>query len=248
MLRWLVRFLQMMSKWQNLMHRLQLAITPRWFLELEKDLRRLGLGNPSVVFDAGAHLGQTSLHFRKVFPNARIHCFEPVSITYQQLVRNLGGRDRVFANNSALGSRAGRAFVHEGSSDLTHSISLSSESPEREPLEGVSVDTIDAYVERKGIDRINLLKIDTEGCEIEVLAGAEATMARCGIDAIFAECDFDPEDIQHTYFPDLLEVLATHSFRFFGLYDVIHYGKASGVGYCNALFLGKKAVSEASTS
>ena len=207
-----------MGKWKNLKHRIQLATAPRWFFSLDKDLTRIGIGNPSVVFDVGAHLGQTTLHFRKVFPNASIHCFEPVSSTYQQLVLNLDGRDRVFANNSALGNRVGRAFVQKGSSELTHSMLLSNDT--EKDLEEVAVDTIDAYLKRKRIERINLLKIDVEGYEAEVLAGAEATMARHGIDAIFVECDFDPEDMQHSYFPTLFELLREREFAFFGLFKL----------------------------
>ncbi len=56
-----------MSKWQKLKHRIQLATAYRWFLSLEKDIARMGIDDPSVVFDVGAHLGQTTLHFRSIF-------------------------------------------------------------------------------------------------------------------------------------------------------------------------------------
>jgi hypothetical protein len=81
------------------------------------------------------------------------------------------------------------------------------------------------------------LKIDTEGHEIEVLKGAETAIKSGLIEAISAECDFCREDKQHTYFPDLCDYLSEKGFTFFGLYDVIHYGRNHGIGYCNALFL-----------
>ena len=48
----------------------------------------------------------------------------------------------------ALGSTAGKAFIHEGFSDLTHSISSSVNTTNSKAKEEVSVETIDSYVAR----------------------------------------------------------------------------------------------------
>ena len=230
-----------MSKWQKLKHRMQLATAYRWFLSLEKDIARMGIDDPSVVFDVGAHLGQTALHFRSIFKNAHIHSFEPVTANFEKMVQNIGTRDRISVNEMALGSTVGKAYVHEGFSDLTHSISSSVNPTNSKAKEEVSVETIDTYVARNKIEKIDLLKVDTEGHEMEVLKGADTTIKGGRVEAIFTECDFRHEDKQHTYFPDLLAYLHGKDFTFFGLYDVIHYGKNYGVGYCNALFLNGKA-------
>lgn len=226
-----------MRKWLKFKHRIHLATAYRWFLSLENDLLRLGMGDPRVVFDVGAHLGQTTLYFHKKFKNAHIHSFEPVAQNFHKLARNIGNRNRLFVNEIALGSSVGTAFVNEGDSDLTHSISTSSPSDKTEDVQEVAVETIDWYVDREKINEIGLLKIDTEGHEIEVLKGADTTIKSGRVKAIFAECDFYREDIQHTYFPDLLDYLSEKDFSFFGLYDVMHYGRNHGIGYCNALFL-----------
>jgi FkbM family methyltransferase len=157
------------------------------------------------------------------------------------MIKNIGTRDRISVNEMALGSTVGKAYVHEGFSDLTHSISSSVNTTYSKAKEEVYLETIDTYVARKKIEEIDLLKVDTEGHEIEVLKGADTTIKGGRIKAIFAECDFRREDKQHTYFPDLLEYLHEKDFTFFGLYDVIHYGENYGVGYCNALFLNGEA-------
>jgi FkbM family methyltransferase len=229
-----------MGKWHNLKHRIQLAVAPRWFISLEKDLSRMEIGDPRVIFDVGAHLGQTTLHFRKVFQNAHIHSFEPVAENFQRLIRNIGQRDRLSPNKIALGSSIGTAFIDEGFSDLTHSISNSVEATKIQAKEEVPIETIDGYMANEQIDKIDLLKIDTEGHEIEVLKGAEVAIENNRIEAILAECDFCRQDKQHTYFPDLLEYLGDQGFAFFGLYDVIHYSNSHGIGYCNALFLNRE--------
>tara|TARA_Y100001933_G_C18995911_1_gene562475 strand:- start:2030 stop:2743 length:714 start_codon:yes stop_codon:yes gene_type:complete len=232
-----------MGKWSNLLHRIELARGPRLFLSLEKDLSRIGFCDPRVIFDVGAHLGQTTLHLRKVFQNAHIHSFEPVAENFQRLIRNIGQRDRLSPNKIALGSSIGTAFIDEGFSDLTHSISNSVEATKIQAKEEVLIETIDGYMANEQIDKIDLLKIDTEGHEIEVLKGAEVAIENNRIEAILAECDFSRQDKQHTYFPDLLEYLGHQGFAFFGLYDVIHYSNSHGIGYCNALFLNRETFS-----
>lgn len=232
-----------MGKWSNLLHRIELARAPRLFLSLEKDLSRIGFGEPKVIFDVGAHLGQTTLHFRKAFRSAFIHSFEPVAQNFKQLVKKVGKRDRLVVNQVALGNCIGTAFIEEGFSGLTHSISTTAEGNKIQGKAKVSVDTIDGYMNRNGIHKIDLLKIDSEGHEIEILRGAQTTMDSGRIKTILTECDFCREDKQHTYFPDLLEYLDDQGFAFFGLYDVIHYSNSHGIGYCNALFLNRETFS-----
>lgn len=236
--------MRIVNKWLKFKHRIHLATAYRWFLSLENDLLRLGMSNPKVVFDVGAHLGQTTLHFHKKFKKAHIHSFEPVTQNFQNLARNIGNQDRIFVNEIALGSSVGTALIKEGISDLTHSISTSSPSDKTEDVQKVAVETVDYYMDREKINEIDLLKIDTEGHEIDVLKGAENTIKSGRIKAIFAECDFCMKDMQHTYFPDLLEYLSEKNFSMFGLYDVMHYGKNHGIGYCNALFLNSSTFPE----
>ena len=57
------------------------------------------------------------------------------------------------------------------------------------------------------------------------------------VQAVLAECDFDPVDTQHTYFNDLWNFMMGKNFSFFGLYDVMHYENGKGIGFCNALFV-----------
>jgi hypothetical protein len=51
----------------------------------------------------------------------------------------------------------------------------------------VEKSTVDLVCEQEGIDRLELLKIDTEGHEREVLTGAAETLAKRDVRLIFAE-------------------------------------------------------------
>jgi len=239
--------LRTMSKWQKLKHRLQLATAYRWFLSLENDLARMGLGNPSVVFDVGAHLGQTALHFQKAFPSASIHCFEPVVENFKKLQLNASGKERIKINQFAIGSSQGFVRMETGHSDQAHQICRNLEKlPGNGDIPMVRTETIDSYMKHEGIATIDLLKIDVEGYELKVLEGAKAALEKRTVKVILAECDFDPKDTQHTYFNDLWDHLRSKNFSFFGLYDVSHYGNGMGIGFCNALFIERTVSSDGS--
>jgi FkbM family methyltransferase len=236
-----------MSKLQKLKHRIHLATAYRWFLSLENDLARMGMGDPSVVFDVGAHLGQTTLHFRKSFPTASIHCFEPVDENFKKLKLNTKGKGRIQINQFALGSSQDSVMMESGHSDQTHQVCRNPEKfPVNVEMPMVRMETIDSYMKHEEIATIDLLKIDVEGYELEVLDGAKDALERRTVKVILAECDFDPEDTQHTYFNDLWNYLRSRNFSFFGLYDVIHYGNRMGIGFCNALFIERTVSSDRS--
>lgn len=229
-----------MSKWQKLKHRWQLATAYRWFLSLENDLDHMGMGDLSVVFDVGSHLGQTALHFRKSFPFASIHCFEPSDENFAKLKANTKGRRLIHINQFALGSVRTSVTMQTGPSDQTHQVIRNyKKTAANEEMAIVRMETIDSYMKDEGVSNIDLLKIDVEGYELEVLERAKDALEKGRVKAVLAECDFDPKDTQHTYFNDLWDHLRSQNFSFFGLYDAIHYGNGMGIGFCNALFIAR---------
>src|SRR6476620_920097 len=61
----------------------------------------------STIFDIGANEGQSAVKFREAFPLATIHCFEPASVQYGNLVRRLSWDKRVRCHRVAVGSAPG---------------------------------------------------------------------------------------------------------------------------------------------
>ena len=227
-----------MSLWRKLSHRVQIALDRnRWFQSLEKDVARIFKRPIRVIFDVGAHQGQTSLHFRKCFPMAEVHAFEPSPHNFRALQANLRGRNRIHPQPCALGQTQTLALLSERKNDLCGQLVPEDKTQGGDSLTEVRVDTIDNYLQENKLKHIDLLKLDVEGSELDVLRGGTSTLRSKLVNFIVAECDFNAVDTQHSFFPDLLEFLTARNFLFFGLYDVIHYHEYSGIGYCNALFL-----------
>lgn len=87
-------------------------------VDLFRDLREaLPPLEVRTVLDVGANVGQSARDYLRHWPHARIHCFEPVTATFDALVRNLAGDPRVRCHRVALGSsEGGGRMVLDGTS------------------------------------------------------------------------------------------------------------------------------------
>ncbi len=140
----------------------------------------------SVVFDIGANIGAHTLGMaRNVGPTGRVFAFEPADFAFAKLKRNL-------ALNPELESRTQAhqiLLAAEPSAPLPAKVYASwplvGDEPVHPKLRGrlttsleARVDTLDGFVERKGIDRLDLIKIDVDGHEYAVLKGGARTLAK----------------------------------------------------------------------
>lgn len=130
----------------------------------------------TTVFDVGANVGYYTLQAaRRVGPRGRVHAFEPVAATHRRLAENvrLNGWSNVVLNQAAVADRVGEltVFVADGTNTGASGVAPPPNLSGR--TETVPATTLDAYVEDRGVGAVDLLKIDVEGSEMAVLAGAE---------------------------------------------------------------------------
>jgi FkbM family methyltransferase len=143
---------------------------------------------PEVIFDVGANEGQTVTELREVTREATIYAFEPVPAAFAALYASTQRDQRTEPVNVALGAKRGEAKITvDGTSGQN---TLNTGAKPSAPTTKVRVRTIDAFCADKKIDRIDLLKIDTEGFESEVLEGAKRMLANGAIRFVLAECEF----------------------------------------------------------
>lgn len=187
-------------------------------IDLAADLSRwLPEFKPVIVFDVGAHRGQSTERYLRWFPAAQVYAFEPVNATYAELVRRVGSEKRVHTFQCAFGRIAGDATMRlEGSSDT---YAIASPGGGGGPTERVRVDRLDDFAAREGITHIGLLKIDTEGHDLAVLEGAESLLARGAVDLVQVEAGWHEENRRHVPAEQLKSHLEERGFRLFGIYD-----------------------------
>ena len=131
-----------------------------------------------VVLDVGANIGQSAAGFRHLLPGSIIHCFEPNRSAYLELEQNTAGLADLHLNQVAVGATTGvlRFFEYD---DSQMSSFLSGGPAGRGTITDevdVSVITLDDYCSELGIARVDLLKIDTQGYDLEVLKGTEGLL------------------------------------------------------------------------
>lgn len=165
-----------------------------------------------VMVDVGANDGDYSADVRALAPRSQVHAFEPHPVTYGRLAtraRELG----FAAHNLALGAQPGRLALYDyaGSSGTQHA-SVYADVISRlhdggEPVaHDIAVDTLDAFAERQGIARIDLLKIDTEGHELQVLNGARGLIASGALDVVHFEFN-EMNVVSRVFLRDFFDVL-----------------------------------------
>jgi len=195
-----------------------------------------------VVFDVGANVGQTALEYNYYFPNAQIYSFEHAQATFEELTKNTSGISQIHCHRLAMGPREDvvrlnlqvdstcnslNPIVQQGKAEHTRPTGAS---------EDVRMMRIDSFCDRQGIKKIDLLKVDAGGFDIEILKGAEKLLEKGRIRFIFAEMTFNPGNRIHCQFSDYVSYLGKFKFVPVAIYDQCIAGDLSKNFYANALF------------
>ena len=189
----------------------------------------------AVIYDVGANIGQSAIWYAKNFPRAEIFSFEPFHLIYQELVRNVQNHPRIRCQNLALSDHDGEMLVPTVADARCQTGKVIAPSA-GEATERIKLRTADSFAEENKIDQIHILKTDTEGFDLAVLAGAAGMLRRRKISHVLAEATLFANDAEHTKLSALTDVLVGHGFRLHGLYD-LHHDMADGrLLYFNALF------------
>lgn len=198
------------------------------FIE-QKRLAKL-CSKPIVIFDVGAHHGQTSVAYKRTFPSSLIVAFEPFPESYAIARRALARFDGLSLEKTALGAKSGMAMMkvnksHAANSlfesdsranvtwNFTNVVETVSECP-------VNVVTLDAYLaEHPEVDRISILKLDVQGSEYDVLAGAHHTLAADRVDMVYSEIIVRPTYVGQQSLARYLDLFQNYKFNLHNFFN-----------------------------
>ncbi len=189
-------------------------------------LAGLGLMPIRTVLDVGANKGQFARHALRLFPDAKVYCFEPLPSVFAELQSWVAAErlSNVLPLHVALGSSDDTTDMflhveHDPSSSLLRTTGRARDlyaQTTKQTQISVEVRKLDSLV-GDGTVRLsanNLIKIDVQGYELEVLRGAETTLE--SIQATLVEIG-----VQFLYegqgsFLAVAEVLARAGLRYVG--------------------------------
>lgn len=137
-----------------------------------QDLLQVGM----TVIDVGANIGQYSMIASTcVGKQGQIHAFEPHPGLFHIFHRNIKREacKNIFPNQLALGHLEGQRLLYPHTIDNLGATSFIPVTPGAggDPVV-VNVIKLDHYVMTHNIERVDFIKIDVEGAELEVLQGA----------------------------------------------------------------------------
>jgi FkbM family methyltransferase len=155
-----------------------------------RHLNKLGL-NLVHFFDVGASIGRWSSRVSCDFPHATFNLFEPLidhSPSYRQKMDTTLARHPNFRlHKVALGAECKRTWMYLYPDNLVGSTALPLETtpPDARRVE-VEMLTLDYVVEEFQLPIPQVIKMDTQGCELSILEGATNTLP--AVQVLLLEC------------------------------------------------------------
>jgi FkbM family methyltransferase len=181
----------------------------------------------NVFFDVGANHGQTIDFFLRLNKKAEIYAFEPNRGLFGKLIEKYSDFPNVKLFMFGVSDEDGVKTFHENVFDFTSTFENVNENStfldkKRKVLGVKSGDLIkDSYevevvklstfIKNMKINKIDILKIDTEGHELACLKGLFDTKIECDIDII--QTEKLNGDMYNTNFNSIVDLLKLHNFK-----------------------------------
>jgi FkbM family methyltransferase len=187
------------------------------------DLDLFFSGKAIVYVDVGSYVGDVFLKIKRVAKKFRIHeahLFEPNPVSYERLLERVSAEDgtTLHTYNFAVSGSGNQQFIKARS--MTKAL------PADAQIGGMPADVFTA--QSVSLDRqrsiftdgkVNLLKIDVEGQELDVLAGARELLAAQDVDILYIEVGFNHSGTQQTYFAEIDRFLQPLGYRVLRIYE-----------------------------
>lgn len=226
-------------------YEISLTSSPAWFNDQKMIV---GDVDEPVIFDVGAHFGQTSLRYNRLFNNCKIYSFEPFKDSFETLNETVKYQRNIETFNTALGNKVGEVDFHININSVTNSIlPTAKEGPitwgtnalDTTEIIKVASTTIDSFIDTKGIHKIDILKIDAQGTEYYIIEGAVKAIDQNKIKIISLEIITLPTYQNQKYLDEVLRLLRLNGFSLYNIYN-LNYDSFGALRQIDAIFISSK--------
>lgn len=190
---------------------------------------RLAGPDARTVLEVGAADGRDSAAYAQALPKARVIVFEPLPTSFAKIEEHARANDRIVPVNAAVADKVGTAQFHvakwEDASSLLPTTKTGTSYDEYHALDKVievPVTTLDSKCAELGVEQVDLLKMDAQGAELMILAGAADLLARRAIKLVYAEVHFSESYAGSGFYHDVAAALYAHGFELHSIYNIVH--------------------------
>lgn len=185
---------------------------------------------PSWILDVGANVGDVSEAALISYPQCRVICFEPVKTTFEVLQKRLAPYgDRAVLINEALSDENGTCEINITSFHGANYIALQSDfhkdlNPHVYEMgrEVIKIARLDDIATTIGDQKIDVMKIDVEGHELNVLKGG-MNFIRDRVDTIIIEISLmRDQSWEEQSVAKIFTLLDGLGFKLINLFDIHH--------------------------
>lgn len=159
-----------------------------FYPKLKKFYKSLKDVNNSVtIFDVGSNKGQSIDFFTEIYPHARIYAFEPNKKLFKKLKDKYKERNNIYIQNYGISSKEGELLFKVNAMDETSTfeelnyqsqyldtkakvLGVKKENLIEDKYQ-VEVTTLNKVFKTHKIEKVDILKVDVEGHELECLKG-----------------------------------------------------------------------------
>jgi FkbM family methyltransferase len=195
------------------------------------------------VIDVGANVGGFAQRCLKRLPSVPVYSFEPAPDLVAVLVEAARKTPRWHIAPLALGDAEGQATLHLSRKSVFNSLNAPDPTfvdmiDGLRPVahETVAVTTLDTYAAENGLSSFHdiLLKVDTQGHDLKVLAGSRSVLSRSR--AVIVELPFRNIYRSEGTYKEILAVMEAAGFAVYGI-SPISVGKDGALLEADAFFV-----------
>ena len=198
--------------------------------------------NKATVIDIGAYQGDFTKNMLATEKFAKAHLFEPNPEHFTFLQNEFSEQGNIFLHPYALGNQIGKESFNCSEDDATGSVlryhPKYHHDTSQKKVKSFSINLTkldDFYIEHFSQDRIGLIKIDTQGFDLEVLKGAE-NLIRDQKPWLVIELNFLPFYIGQASIHSIMHWLSEQGYHLGGMFND-HYSNDQWLAFADGVFI-----------
>ena len=172
--------------------------------------------NIRIVLDIGAHKGEFLNHIKKIKSIRKVYSLEPQKNIFNELLKEIDNK-KFFAYNIAISNNNGKQKMQINDFSMTSTLSKLNEKSKyykiknliignkKKKFEFIKTEKLDFFTKKRKLKNIDLLKIDTEGHELNVVKSGLKTLKNTK----YILVEFRQNDLYLNYSSSLLHKMIT---------------------------------------